>query len=291
MQTPHFEQGPLDPATLRLLYEESLRYVGAVTMPGGGQAVHAHMSGGHPLSGLPVYRCAACERQACTVCIADTRKSCRLIAVFLETTAQGKEVTAVLGEEDPPDPGEDPPDQPMETRLGFEVDDGGRAAAGLRGTSNDGLIRAIAICTGLGYRAVREVMAAQMAANGRTLTGEPSAIRRRQEPQRGGWQGGRLTPQEVGEEVLSHFGFERVNLPRGPRPTYLEAWRTYDSCIVESGRIRSALVGGALRDTKDSRTVRQSGRPLPDGTFAQSRVLERKAQRVWVRGQSQTGDP
>ena len=195
----------------------------------------------------------------------------------------------MLGEGDPPDPAEGPRDQPI--LLGYQVDDGGRAAAGFTGRSNDALIRAIAICAGLGYRDVREAMTAQMAANGYTLTGGPSALRRRQERERGGWQGGRLTPKEVGEGVLSHFGFQRIKLPRGPRPTYAEAWRRYDDCIVESGRIRCPpLVGGALRDTEDSRTVRQSGRPLPDGTFAQSRASERKAQLVWVRGRCQTGD-
>ncbi len=288
VEMSHFELGPWGPATLRLLYEESLRYVGAVAMPGGGQAVHAHMSGGQPLSRLPVYECVVCEMRACQVCITYPRRGCRLIAVFLETTAQGKEPPAVLGEGDPPDPAEAPRDQPI--LLGYQVDDGGRAAAGFAGRSNDALIRAIAICAGLGYRDVREAMTAQMAANGYTLTGGPSALRRRQERERGGWQGGRLTPKEVGEGVLFHFGFQRIKLPGGPRPTYAEAWRRYGDCIVESRRTKSALVGGALRDTEDSRTVRQSGNPRPDGTFAQSRASERKAQLVWVRGRCQTGD-
>ena len=289
MQMSHFELGPWDPATLRRLVVESLRYVGVVTMPGGGQAVHAHMSGGQPLSRLPVYRCVVCKRRACTVCITDTGRSCRLISIFLGTTAQGKDLAAVLGEEEPPSPGEEPPDQPI--LLGYQVDDGGRAAAGFPGRSNDGVVRAIAICGGLDYRDVREVMTAHMKENGYTLAGGPSALRRRQEQQRGGWQDGTLTGKGVEEQVLAHFGFERVSLPGGPRPTYWGAFHTYGDCIVESGPIRCALVGGALRDIEDSRTVRQSGNPRPDGTFARPRLSERKAQGLWKRGRSQTGDP
>ena len=292
MGMPHFEQDqPLEPAALRKLYKESILYVRVVIMPGGGQAVHAHMSGDRALTGLSVYRCLACEKRACEVCITGAGKGCRHIAIFVETTALGKAFRAVLGEEDPPDPGEEPRDQPMEMRLGYQADDGGRAAAGFSGRSNDGLIPAIAICARLGYREVREAMTALMKANGYTLTGGPTALRRRQEQQRGGWQGGRLTRKEVEEQLLTHFGFKRVNLPAGPRPTYLEAFDTYGNCIVESGRIRCALVGGELRDIEDSRIVRQYDSPRVNGTFGARRVSERKAQRVWVRGESQTGDP
>ena len=90
VEMSHFELGPWGPATLRLLYEESLRYVGAVAMPGGGQAVHAHMSGGQPLSRLPVYECVVCEMRACQVCITYPRRGCRLIAVFFGDDGPGE---------------------------------------------------------------------------------------------------------------------------------------------------------------------------------------------------------
>ena len=87
---------------------------------------------------------------------------------------------------------------------------------------------------------------------------------------------GGISKNEAIAATVDYFG--------GPRPTYWEAFHTYGDCIVESGRIRCALVGGAIRDTEDCRTVRQSGRPRPDGTFARPRRSERKAQRVWKNG-------
>jgi len=50
------------------------------------------------------------------------------------------------------------------TGLPFVADDGGRAAAGFRGSAGDCVTRALAIATGAGYRLVYDQLAAGMAA-------------------------------------------------------------------------------------------------------------------------------
>ena len=59
--------------------------------------------------------------------------------------------------------------------LAYCYDDGGRAAARIPGRGPDHVVRAIAICAGVDYRAVRRAMAAAMRAHGYTLNGKDSA--------------------------------------------------------------------------------------------------------------------
>ena len=170
--------------------------------------------------------------------------------------------------------------------LAYCFDDGGRADARILGRGPDHVVRAIAICAGVDYRAVRRAMAAAMRAHGYTLTGKASAR----------WRGGvrpgpRLARRSAEELVLRQFGFERVHMPPTPyRPTLSEAHSQYGRCIVEIAvrraasmkRYLCALVKGALRDVRDHRTYRWRGPATGDGSRPVE-VRERKALSIWVR--------
>ena len=169
--------------------------------------------------------------------------------------------------------------------LAYCYDDGGRAAAEIPGRGPDHVVRAIAICAGVDYRAVRRAMAAAMRTHGYTLNGNESVR----------WRGGvrprpRRARRSAEESVLRQFGFERVHMPpRSPRPTLSEAHRAHDACIVEiAGRRASmrrymcALADGALRDVRDHRTYRWQGPATGDGSRTVE-VRERKALSIWVR--------
>ena len=169
--------------------------------------------------------------------------------------------------------------------LAYCYDDGGRAAAGIPGRGPDHLVRAIAICAGVDYRAVRRAMAAAMRAHGYTLNGKDSA-----QWGRPGEREHRPTTREVSESVLDGYGFKRVHIPpRFPRPTLSSAHIAHDACIVEiTGRRKAmarymcALAGGALRDVRDARTYRWRGPATGDGNRPVE-VRERKALSIWVR--------
>jgi len=47
---------------------------------------------------------------------------------------------------------------------------------------------------------------------------------------------GQRHPALVQEDVLRDFGFRKVKLPAGPRPTYSEASERYGDCIVRAAK-------------------------------------------------------
>ena len=154
--------------------------------------------------------------------------------------------------------------------IGYRYDDGGRAAAGYRGKTGDCVVRAIAICACEDYRAVYRTMAGHMKANGYAASANAYATRegKRKAPRRRG----QLSAPRVQDRVLEAYGFRKVRLPAGERPTYTEAHHRYGDCIVGTTKHVAAIVGGALRDTFDGRTY--------EWDFE---TRERKAQSVWVR--------
>ena len=169
--------------------------------------------------------------------------------------------------------------------LAYHNDDGRRADAGVPGTGDDHVVRAIAIVTGEDYLAVRRAVAKAMGEHGYTLTGKESAR----------WMGGirprpRLARRSAEESVLRQFGFERVYMPpRSRRPSLSEAHIAHDDCIVgitgrrkAMARYMCALVDGALRDVRDVRTYRWRGAATGDG-HRPVEVRERKALVIWVR--------
>ena len=169
--------------------------------------------------------------------------------------------------------------------LAYCFDDGGRAAGRIPGRGPDHVVRAIAICAGVDYRAVRRAMAAAMRAHGYTLNGKDSARWGRP-----GEREHRPTTREVSESVLEGYGFRQVKFhPRSRRPTLSEAHIAHGACIVEitarrqaRDRYLCALVEGALRDVRDHRTYRWRGAAAGDG-HRPVEVRERKALSIWVR--------
>lgn len=181
--------------------------------------------------------------------------------------------------------------------LNYVKDDGGRADAGYKGEAGDCVTRALAIVSGEPYRELyRELARAQQA-----VTGKRSA--------RNGIK------KKAYEAVFQGHGLVKVKLPKGPRPTYAQAHERYGDCIVTTARHVCALVDGALHDTFDGRTYewleKVCNECVDDGDLAGSWQnsrddfetcprcgdeclhggmvevnRERKAQGVWVKGES-----
>ena len=105
--------------------------------------------------------------------------------------------------------------------IDYRYDDGGREAAGYRGKTGDCVVRAIAICTGEDYRAVYLTMAEHMKRNGYAASGNAYATRERNRkaPRRKG----QIAARRVQDRVLEVYGFQKVRLPAGARPTFTEA--------------------------------------------------------------------
>ncbi len=164
--------------------------------------------------------------------------------------------------------------------IDYRYDDGGREAAGYRGKTGDCVVRAIAICTGEDYRAVYLTMAEHMKRNGYAASGNAYATRERNRkaPRRKG----QIAARRVQDRVLEVYGFRKVRLPSGARPTFTEAHRRYDDCIVGTTKHVAAIVDGALRDTFDGRTY-EWAKPWTESGVE---TRERKAQSVWVRRQA-----
>ena len=75
----------------------------------------------------------------------------------------------------------------------------------------------------------------------------------------------------VSEPIFQQLGLRKLKLPKGPRPTFTEAYLLYGDCLVSTVRHLAAVVDGALQDIWDGRTYCWEGL-----------VCERKAQSVWV---------
>ena len=153
--------------------------------------------------------------------------------------------------------------------IGYVQDDGGRAAAGFKGHAGDCVVRAIAILTRQPYADIYARMAAAMKQAGYSASGNGY----RQKPRPGLHP--RIGPRSVQNLVKRSYGLHRVDLGRGSRPTYTEAWLRHGNCLVGTTKHISAIVDGALRDTFDGRTY--------DATiYGRGAHEHRKAQSVWI---------
>ena len=175
--------------------------------------------------------------------------------------------------------------------IDYQYDDGGREAAGYRGRTGDCVVRAIAVCARQNYRAVYLTMAEQMKRNGYAASGNAYAIRERH--RRAPRRKGQISARRVQDRVLELYGFRKVRLPAGARPTFTEAHRRFGDCIVGTTKHVAAVVDGALRDTFDGRVYEWAKPRTESGwdVFRQAaqtgfETRERKAQSVWVRDQA-----
>ena len=154
--------------------------------------------------------------------------------------------------------------------LGYEYDDGGRRDAGYKGDTGDCVVRAIAIASGAPYQDVYDAMAQAMCRHGYRASGNAYGQGKRHSR-------GQRPARQVQTDVMAEYGFEKVKLPKGPKPTYEEAHARYGDCIVSTTKHVCALVGGALRDTSDGRTY------IWEDKYGFNRLHERKAMSVWVK--------
>ena len=144
--------------------------------------------------------------------------------------------------------------------IGFRYDDGGRFWSGrFRKANGDCVPRALSILTGRRYREVLRQLEDANAAVGLEATAERGIIR------------------FVESLVYQEFGLVRVSMPRGPKPTWTEAYLRYGDCIVATRNHVAAIKGGKVRDTFDSRWT--SGKK------------ERKAMYVWVKADEEGKPP
>ena len=142
-------------------------------------------------------------------------------------------------------------------RLGFLLSDGGRAASGRKGTAGDCVTRAASLL--LGYRQgldltdqtspawgeVYDSTYRQLAAANKATVTVPKGGRR---SARDGLHRAVYVPVFTGD-----FGFSKVKLPQGPRPTWRQAHHLYGNCVVSTAKHIAALVEGALCDLWDGR--------------------------------------
>lgn len=128
--------------------------------------------------------------------------------------------------------------------IDYQYNDGGRAAAGYRGDDGDCTIRALTIHMGAtadAYKTIRAAMLAECKHQG---------IARGIGTGRGQ---GRKQKRAI-DALYARYGFAKVKLGRGARPTWTEAYAQYGDCIVSTARHVAAIMDGAVHDTWDSRT-------------------------------------
>lgn len=160
--------------------------------------------------------------------------------------------------------------------IGYVFDDGGRKKAGYKGRTTDCIVRAIAIATQLPYEEVYKRIADMRYKWGYSRTGKGGRLPVRPMP-----QGFRRPKKETRmKRYMKAFGFQKVRLPRGPKPTYTEAYKKYGNCIVKTTKHICALREGALHDTFDGRTSEY------DGILGQ-----RKATSIWVPSETYHNEP
>ena len=157
--------------------------------------------------------------------------------------------------------------------IGYVFDDGGRKAAGFKGTAGDCVTRAVAILTGTDYRQVYNDAAA--------LNLESRGTR----SARNG-----ITHKDR-DKLCRDYGLVRIKIPKGPKPTYSQAYEMVGDCIVKTRRHICAIVDGQLRDTFDGRTYYWPTNDYYEADFIDENdqayeLRERKAMSIYVRKES-----
>ena len=161
-------------------------------------------------------------------------------------------------------------------KLDYLHSDGGRAASGRKGTAGDCVTRAASLL--LGYQQGLDLTDQTTADWGdlydgtyRVLADGMAASKRGTRSARNGVLRAVYDPIFTGA-----FGFVKVKLPAGPRPTWAQAHFAYGACVVSTAKHIAALVDGALRDIWDGRFYQ-----WPDRDTGEIETRERKAQAVY----------
>ena len=127
--------------------------------------------------------------------------------------------------------------------IRYQYNDGGRKEAGYKGHTGDCVARALAISTGKPYKEIYDFVGETMKSHGykRSANAYYSGNHRR----------GMRKPKLVQEDIIRSFGFEKVKLPKGPRPTYRQAYEQYGDCMVATRGHILAIKDGAVQDIFD----------------------------------------
>ena len=135
-----------------------------------------------------------------------------------------------------------------EQLIGFKRHDGGRQAAGYKGTTGDCVVRACAIMSGRDYKECYDAMAS---AN-KLFSGNLKAIR----SARSG------VNENAWHYIFSHLGFQDMGVTQADELTITEAYQRFGDCVIEIPRHLLAVKGGYVTDAWDSRFVSKRRRGL-----------------------------
>ena len=147
--------------------------------------------------------------------------------------------------------------------INYEYNDGGRAQAGFKGDAGDCQVRAICIATDLTYKKVYDTIAKTFKKHDYPQSANVYKIGRKKP--------GKRNPRIIQDDILKGFGFKKVKLGKGSRPTYTEAYEEFGNCIVTTTKHFTSLVDEALQDTFDGRTYEW-----------EFETKERKARSIWI---------
>ena len=137
--------------------------------------------------------------------------------------------------------------------IGYLFADGGRQASGRKGTAGDCVTRAAALLQGF-----RDGLSMTDFGSSDWAALYDATYRRMATANRDGRGGTRsarngLYKQDYEPVFLNDFGFVKVSLGRGTRPTYSEAYDRFGPCIVKTRKHVCALIDGKLLDIFDGR--------------------------------------
>ena len=120
--------------------------------------------------------------------------------------------------------------------IEYTYNDGGRIAAGFKGSCGDCVTRALAILTGEPYKECYDALALAQQNAGLAKSARNGIHRKVYTP------------------VYQAYGLEKIALPPGPKPTFAEAYARHGDCIVSTSRHVCAIVAGALDDIREMQT-------------------------------------
>ena len=156
-------------------------------------------------------------------------------------------------------------------RIGYKYSDGGRAASGRSGKAADCVVRAAALLRGFADGLDPADFLTDVWGRLYDETYKRLAVAHRD------GLGGRRTAREgiyradYEPVFINDFGFVKINLGRGSKPTYSEAYDRFGPCIVKTTKHVCALIDGTLYDLSDGRIYDWFGE-----------LRERKAQCVYA---------
>lgn len=147
----------------------------------------------------------------------------------------------------------------IEPIVGFKRDDGGRQAAGFKGTTGDCVVRALAIMSDRGYKECYDACA-----SANKLFNPNRAASARNGVNENAWH-----------YVFSYLGFQDTGVKASDNLTITSAYQQFGDCVVEIPRHLLAVKGGYVLDAWDSRFVTRKRRALNDSR------LHPKVTQVW----------